>query len=568
MIRKLLFYIKGHKLHFAGSLALAIATIATGIGLMSASGYLISRAAQRPMLVDLFMVTAAVRFFGISRAVVRYTERLVSHDLTFRILSVMRSQLYRKLDSLSLAWMMGRKSGDLLSRLVGNIDTLQNAFLRILTPALTAFVISLFTITGLWFFEPSLAMATLVSLSFSGIIIPLIAIRIAKGSGSKDVTLTSDVKAFFADRLAGLQDVIWLGQKQNTKDELAGIQQQIDNIHHKNAGISGMLEGLHILGAHLGMFAVLVMAIPLVLQGTIPGVMLAMLTLGVLSSFEAVQNLGNAFLYLENYQESAARISAITDTADEKDDMSTTTEIPKKYDIAFENIFFSYKTEHITLQDISFTIKEQSTIAIVGPTGCGKSTLVNLMLRFWDPQTGIIRLDQSDIRHLDVEYLRSLFSVVSQDAYIFNRSLRENLLLAAPSATDQQLEGVLERVGLGAFTDDLDLSPGNFGKRLSGGEQRLLSLAMALRADAPIWILDEPTSNLDVGTERKVLDTIREAAKGRTVIMITHRLLDMEKMDQVLVMHRGQLIGMGTHLQLLKENSFYASMLNYQRDFR
>ena len=564
MMRHLMFYIKGHKLQFAGALALAIATIATGIGLMSTSGYLISRAAQRPMLVDLFVVTAAVRFFGISRAVVRYAERVVSHDFTFRILSVMRTRLYRKLDSLSLAWMMGRRSGDLLASLVGNVDTLQNVFLRILSPAVTAFVISGLTYAGLWFVDPGLATATLVFLALSGIAVPLLATRLAKGEGSKDVALKAGLKAYFVDRLMGLQDLIWLGQKQKTAEEVAVIQQQSDTIHRRNAGLSGMLEGLHSLGAHLGMFAVLVLAIPLVLAGNIPGVMLAMLTLGVLSSFEAVQNLGNAFLHLEDYQESAARIHSITESPREQVEPPRNREVPKQYDLIFENVSFSYEAEFISLQDISFTITQQSKIAIVGPTGSGKSTLVNLMLRFWDPQAGKILLHDSDIRHFDVEELRSLFAVVSQDAYIFNRSLRENLLIADPSANDQQLREVLEKTGLGAFGENLDLTPGNFGTRLSGGERRLLALARALLKDAPIWILDEPTANLDVKTERKILDTIRATADGRTVIMITHRLLDMEKMDQILVMHRGQIIGKGTHFQLLKENSFYARMLDFQ----
>lgn len=568
MIRKLLHYAKDHKLQFAGALLLAGATIVTGIGLMSASGYLISRAAQRPMLVDLFMVTAAVRFFGISRAVVRYFERVVSHDLTFRILSDMRSLLYRKLDSRSLTWLMGRRAGDLLSRLVTDVETLQHAYLRIITPAVTAIAISLLTFALLWFFDPRLALITLLFLVLSGVATPLLAIRLAKGSGSKEVNLNAGLKTYLVDRLQGLQELTWLGQQQKTVEDVTEIQQRLDSLQHKNAGISGMIEGLHNLAAHLGMFAVLILSIPLALSGAIPGVMLAMITLGVLSSFEAVQNLGNAFHHIGDYQEAAARIAAVSEKPQVASETKHITEIPSQYDIVFKDVSFSYEAEYITLKDINFEVKQHAKVAIVGPTGSGKSTLVNLMLRFWDPQEGKIMLHDADICNLAVDELRSLFAVVSQDAYIFNRSLRDNLLLAKPAATDDQLKAALEKAGLSPFGNDLDLVLGNYGMRLSGGERRLVALARALLKDAPIWILDEPTANLDVNTEQKILDTIRSAAGTRTMIMITHRLLNMEMMDHIIVMNRGRIVEQGAHSRLLSKQGFYAGMMEYQAAFR
>jgi ATP-binding cassette, subfamily C, bacterial CydC len=555
-----------HKLQFVGALLLAVATILTGIGLMSSSGYLISRAAQRPMLVDLFMVTAAVRFFGISRAVVRYFERVVSHDLTFRILSSMRSLLYRKLDSLSLAWIMGRKSGDLLARLVSDIETLQHVYLRIISPSITAFAISIITCTSLWFFDPGLALSTFGFLAFSGVFVPFLAIRLAKKEGSNDVVLKSGMKAFLVDRLQGLQELIWLGQKQKTAEDVAAMQQELNTLHHKNAGVSGLLEGLHSLSAHLGMFAVLVLSIPLVLAGNIPGVMLAMLTLGVLSSFEAVQNLGNAFQHFATYRDASSRMHSVTESR--LVEPKSAREIPHQHDLIFSNVSFSYEAEYITLRDINFEIRQHSKTAIVGPTGSGKSTLVNLMLRFWDPQAGSIRLQHTDIRSIDPEALRSLSAVVSQDAYIFNSTLRENLLIANPAATDEQLKQSLENAGLASVATNLELPLGHHGMRLSGGERRLLALARAQLKDAPIWIFDEPTANLDVKTERKILDTIWATIGHRTMIIITHRLLDMEKMDQIIVMNRGQIVENGTHAQLLARQSFYAKMMGHHGDLK
>ncbi|MBE0662247.1 MAG: thiol reductant ABC exporter subunit CydC [Bacteroidales bacterium] len=568
MIRKLLRFLKNNKLHFAGALLLATATILTGIGLMSSSGFLITRAAQRPMLVDLFVVTAAVRFFGISRAVVRYFDRVVSHELTFNTLSSMRSLLFRKIDSLSLKWLMGRRSGDLLARLVTDIDTLQNVYLRIISPVIVAVVITAFTCVALWFFDPVLSLATLFFLLVSGVALPALAVHLAKGVGKNNVEMKSGFKAYLVDRIQGLQELLWLGKKKDTRNDVYEMQAKLDTQHRKNAGITGLLEGLHSLSANLGVFAVLVLSIPLVLSGQFSGVMLTMLTLGVLTSFEAVQNLGNAFQQYEPSRESADRFFSVAESTHIIADPEIPATVTDWKDISFHQVSFSYETENITLNNVSFEIPRLSKTAIVGPTGSGKSTLVNLMLRFWDPESGIISIGGTDIRNLEAYKLRSLFAVVSQDAYIFNRTLRENLLIAKPTATDGELTEVLNKVGLNTFANDLNLNAGNFGARLSGGERQLLALARALLKDAPIWIFDEPTANLDVKTERKVLDAIWATAGHRTMIMITHRLLDMEKVDQIIVMNRGEIVEKGTHAQLLEGQSFYAKMVGYQVAFR
>jgi len=568
MISRLLRFALNHKPQFAIALLLAVATVLTGIGLMSTSGYLISRAAQRPMLVDLFMVTAAVRFFGISRAVVRYFERIVSHDLTFKILSAMRIHLYSMLDQHPLAWLMGRKSGDLLTRLTSDIENLQNVYLRILSPVIVASIITTVTCTALWFFDPMLALSTFVFFALSGIAAPLLAIRLAAGVGRREAVLKSNMKAYLVDRLQGLQELRWMGRRQKTSAEFAVKQGQLQAINHKNAGIMGILEGLHTLAAHLGMFAALMLAIPLVLTEQIPSVMLAMLTLGVLSSFEAVQNLGNAFQHLGNYRESASRVNAVTASRQTVTVPEPEIKTPEKHDIEFQNVSFSYDDDLIALQNINLVLKQHTKTAIVGPVGSGKSTLVNLLLRFWNPQSGSILLHDTNIRHFDPEALRSLFAVVSQDAYIFNATLRENLLIAQPGASDRQLAEILEKVDLKTFASDFGLVLGDHGARLSGGERRLLALARAMLKDAPIWIFDEPTANLDVNTERRILDTIWATTGNRTQVMITHRLLDMEKMDQIVVMNRGRIIEQGTHRQLLHKPSFYARMLDYQVAFR
>ncbi len=567
MISRLLSYISDHRWQFTLALLLAAGTILAGIGLMSTSGYLISRAAQRPMIVDLFMVTAGVRFFGISRAVVRYFERVVSHDLTFKILHSMRVDLYRKFDSFSQKWLMGRRSGDLLSGIVSDIETLQNVYLRIISPVIVAAVISILTFAGLAFFDIIIAVTALVFLVFNGVAVPYLSLKLARGRGKKDITTRTQVKIFLVDRLQGLQDLLWMGRKKDTLHEFDSLQNKLDDIETRNAGTSGITEGLNTLLSHLAMFTVLMLAIPLVINGDIRGVWLAALALGVLSSFEAVQGLANAFIQFENSQEASERVFSMAESGKDLivSENQNQVEVPQgKFQIGFRNVSFSYNTENITLNDISFDITAGSKTAVVGPTGSGKSTLLNLLLGFWKPDQGQILANDKSIYELDIEQLRKKFGVMSQDAYIFNRSLRENLLIANPDATDDQLRAVLHKVGLGEFAVNLDIQPGSQGMRFSGGERQLIALARVFLKESDFWIFDELTAHMDVGTERKVLDTIWSNLGDKSLLMITHRLVTMEKMDQIIVMDKGRIAEAGTHSELMQEKSLYARMFELQ----
>ncbi len=564
MIRKWINLLRNYKLHFAGGLLLAAATAITGIGLMSSSGYLISRAAQRPMIVDLFMITAAVRFFGISRAVVRYFDRVVSHDLTFKILFIMRNRVYRSIDSMSLKWWMGRRPGDLLARLVTDIEALQNAYLRIVSPALTAFFISILTILALWIFDPILALAIMFFHALSGIAVPVISVNLAKGRGKADVKTRAAMKIFLVDRIQGLQDLLWLGKKKNTEEELNEMQLDLDGIQHKNAGVSGLLEGVNSLLSNLGMFTVMVLAIPMIMKGEIPGVMLAMLTLGVLSSFEAMQALGNSFLQFEYSMESSGRLFSISENPSSDFQKPESLNLSENYNLSFRNVSFSFEEQQITLQNISFDIPAGSKTAIVGPTGSGKSALINLLLKFWEPQQGEILLGGNKLRDLDENKLRSLFSLAPQDIFIFNRSLRENLLIANPQAGDEEIKDLLTSVGLQYLTDKLYIESENQGMKLSGGERQMFSIARSMLKKTPIWLLDEPSANLDVQTEKKVFDMIYEQSRYKTLILITHRLINMDRMDQIIVMYNGKIVEKGKHAELLTVDSFYSKMYQQQ----
>ncbi len=574
MTGKLVNYISAHKLQFAGALILAVGTILAGMGLMSTSGYLISRAAQRPLIVDLFVVTAGVRFFGISRAVIRYFERVVSHDLTFKILLSMRTQFYRQIEAFSQKWLMSKRPGELLSLITSDIETLQNVYLRVISPVIVAAVISIITIGGLAFYNITLAIVTLAFFIINGTMVPYLAACLAKGRGKENVDTRAKMKVFLVDRLQGLQDLIWMGRKKNTMAEFDEMQEKLNQIQHKNAGTSGLVEGLNNLMAHTAMFSVLVLSIPLVANGEIKGVMLAALTLGVLSSFEALQGLANAFLQHEASEESASRLFSLTQEVsaspthtsvyNSTDTLKMKEPAAKNISLSFDDVSFYYNEKEHVLKNITFFLSAGSKTAIVGPSGSGKSTLANLLLGFWHPTKGKIMADSDDIRQLDMEKYRLLFGIVSQDAYIFNRSLRENLMLANPDATDQQLVEILQMVGLTSLANNLAMEAGTQGMRFSGGERQLFAMARALLKNNFIWLFDEPTAHMDANTERKLLNTLWKVREKRTFILITHRLIDMEKMDQIIVMNKGRITEMGTHLDLLERKGYYARMYDYQ----
>ncbi|HSV87305.1 MAG TPA: thiol reductant ABC exporter subunit CydC [Bacteroidales bacterium] len=562
MVKLLSQFFKEYSANFWAAIALASATLLAGIGLMATSGYLISMAALADGIAELFVITAAVRFFGISRAVMRYLERLVAHDFTFKILHGVRVWFYRQLSENALTWIMGKRSGDLLAKSITDTETLQNAYLRVVLPAIVAAIVSLVTFLLLLTIDYRIAISTFLFLGASGIAHAWFAQKVSEGRGIEETTLKAKFKVLLVDRLQGLPEIHWLSQKQRTVAETNNLQAQLDRVQKKNAALSGLNDGMSSLISHLGMFSALVLATPEVLAGTLQGAMLAMVTLGVFSSFEAVQNLANAFQHIEKTKEAAKRLLEITKSSAQIL-LPPINSFPPANGIAFENVSFSYFDEQITLRDVSMWFPEGSKNAVVGPSGSGKSTLINLILNLWNPDSGSIFLNKKSIADYTPEELGSYFAVMAQDHHVFNRNIRENIRIANPKATSEQVEAVLKTTGLFETERNSD-QLGLLAVSLSGGERQLLAFASLLLEDARCWILDEPWANLDTITERKIFDLMWSKIGNRTLILVTHRLVDMEKMDQIIVMDKGDVVESGTHNELLARNQLYAKMFEQQ----
>jgi ATP-binding cassette, subfamily C, bacterial CydC len=361
------------------------------------------------------------------------------------------------------------------------------------------------------------------------------------------------------------------GAERDHERDISTLNRRLGRLQGKMAFITGLQDALGDLLMNLAMLSVLVLAIPLVLGGEVRGVYLAFLALVVLGSFEAVQPLGTAFQFLGRSTGAGERLFEIADAEPEMKDPAAPIPIPRHHKLEFKGVGFRYENENrFALGDVSFTLERGKRVAVVGPSGAGKSTLAGLVLRFWDPTSGEISFGGRDVREYAQDDVRGLLGVVSQDTHIFNDTLRANLLLARPEATDDDLRNVLVQAQLDELVQrlphGLESPLGEQGLRLSGGARQRLAVARALLKDAPLLVLDEPTANLDPSTERELLDAVYRSMQDRATLVITHRLVRMQQMDEILVLERGHIVERGTHAELEARQGTYRRMLGIQRE--
>jgi ATP-binding cassette subfamily C protein CydC len=567
---RLLGFLRPHLPRVALAVLLGVATVASNVGLLATAAYVISAAVLVPLLGYLAVPVYLVRLFGVSRAGARYAERMVSHSLTFKLLADLRVWFYARLEPLAPARLLRYRSGDLLSRIVRDVEELENVYLRIVSPIAVAAIISLLASLIFYVFDPTLALVALGFLAATGAGVPLLVGRLARGLGRRQLELRAELNARIVDGVRGVQDLLALGREDDRRREVAALNRELGRVQGRMAFITGLQDALSDLMMNLAMLAVLVLAIPLVAGGEIRGVYLAFLALVILGSFEAVQPLGTAFGFLGRSVGAGERLLEIVDAEPEVTDPAKPVSPTPDHTLEFDRVGFRYETDGPpVLEEITFTLRPGKRVAVVGPSGAGKSTLAHLVLRFWDPASGRIRLGGRDVREYAQDDVRAQIGVVSQDTHVFNDTLRGNLLLARPEATDADLRRVVARSQLSELVErlprGLETPLGEQGLRLSGGERQRLSVARALLKDAPLLVLDEPTANLDPVTERELLDAVHEPAQDRATLVITHRLVRMEEMDEVLVLDGGRVVERGSHEELMGARGLYRRMVEVQR---
>lgn len=552
-------------------------TIGSGVALMATSAYLISAAALHPSVAVLQVAIVGVRFFGIARGVFRYVERLVSHSATFRLLTNLRTWFYRALEPLVPARLLTVRqgeqveSGDLLRRVVADIDLLQNFYIRIIAPPAVALLIGLGTWLLLGAFNPLLALVFALLYLLASVVVPLLSHLLSRHLGAQQVETRARLHAFLVDSVQGLADLAAFNQEERQTERIQQLNARLNKLQMAQARVSGIQGALSSLLLNLTGWLMLLLAIPLVSAGQINGVFLALLVLTALASFEGVLPLPGAFQQLGASLAAAQRLFEIVDAPPAVQPPPQPAAQPSDYRIEARALSFRYAPEEPeVLHDISFNVSQNRCMAIVGPSGSGKSTLAHLLLRYWDYEHGHILLGDQELRNYEQDDLYRLVSVVEQDTYLFNTTIRENLLLARPDASEEELIQAARQAQLHDFVltlpDGYETRVGEQGLRLSGGERQRIAIARAFLKDAPILILDEPTVNLDAIAERAVLDSIRTLRTGRTTILITHRLSALDMADEILVLQGGQSSERGSHEALLQAEGLYCHMWIQQSD--
>jgi len=548
---------------FSGWIALGIllslATLIANVALMAVAGWFVAAmavAGAAGVAMNYFTPAAIIRACAIVRTGGRYGERLVTHEATLRLLVGLRVWLYERLEPLAPAGLQDYHSGDLLSRMRADIDALDNLYLRLLGPTITAALGVLAFLLFLVAYDPRFALILAGFLMIAGLGVPALAGILGDGPGRRIVDLESRLRAATVDGIQGLSELEVYDAAGSHAERIGRLSRALARAQARLAHARGLAQGTLALSANLALWALVGTAIPSIRKGIIPPPDLAMLALFTLAAFEAVLPLPVAFQALGKTRAAARRVLAIADAKPPVVDPAQAAPMPSGFGIAFEGVGFTYPgADRPALEAMDLDLPEGKRIAILGPSGSGKTTLINLLLRFAAPQAGRIRMGGEDIAGLVGEDLRRRIAVAAQRVHLFTGSIRDNLLLANPAASREQLEQACRSAELHTFVlaqpDGYDTQVGEAGVALSGGEARRLAIARALLKDAPVLVLDEPTEGLDAPTARSLIRNLTAWGRDRSLLLITHRWEGLDQMDEILVLERGRVRDRGNYGQLV-----------------
>lgn len=554
VLRRLLALLRPFGWWIVGGLLLSFATIGSSVGLMAVSAYLISKAAIATDVTQLALAIAGVRLFALTRAAFRYGERYVTHLATFRILTQLRVWFYRAIEPLAPARLMQVHSGDLLARIGADIETLENFYVRVVVPPLTAALVTALACAVLGAFDWRLALALASFLALTGLALPWASRRMSAQAASAAIGARATLNAGLVDSIQGMADLVAFGQADVQRARVLAQSAALNREQERLAHIRGAAAGLAALFTGLAGLSVLALAIPLVTAGQIEGVYLALLPLTAIAAFEAVQPLSQAWQMLEASRAAAGRLFTLINAPLPVTEPPQPLALPAHPEILVQDLSFHYPDPELVLNKgganvlaaVTFEWRCGEWLAITGPSGSGKSTLAALLLRFWDVAPGRVLLGGADIRTYTADDVRSRIAYLSQAPHFFHTSIADNLRLAAPDATDGDLAAACRVAQVHDFIAGLPegyaTMVGENGLQLSGGERQRLAIARAVLKDAPLVILDEATAHLDAVTAQRVWQALALAWRGRSVLILDHSAPALAQAGRVMRLERGRLM--------------------------
>jgi thiol reductant ABC exporter CydC subunit len=563
-VRRLLRYGRPVAWRLVAAVALAVLTAVSAVGLLATSAYLISAASLQPPILTLTVAIVMVRFFGISRGVFRYLERLVGHDAAFRVLTDVRVGVYERIERLAPSGLPGFRSGDLLARVVADVDTVQELYLRVIPPVATATIVGVGAALLVGWLVPLAGVATLVGLLVAGGLVPWAAARRAvvadRAMAGQRAALTAEV----VDLVRATPELVAAGTTRLGLGQVAAADRRLRRSEEQVAAGAGLGAGLTAAVTVLTITVCLWAGIDAVDAGSLDPVMLAVVVLTPLAAFELVTPLPMAMQQLVRVQGAARRIFAVIDAPLPVDDPVHPLPAPLPpltADVQQLSVRWPGRDTD-ALSGFSASLPPGARLAVVGPSGAGKSTLAWALLRFVEPSAGAIRWNGLDATELAGDDVRRLVGLLGQDAHVFDSTLEENLRLARREATEEQVRDALGRARLSdwidTLPDGLSTRVGEHGARLSGGQRQRLALARLLLADFPVVVLDEPGEHLDTATADALMQDLLAATSGRSTVVISHRLTGLEGVDEIVVLDHGRIVERGGHGDLLARGGWYA----------
>ncbi|WP_112237804.1 thiol reductant ABC exporter subunit CydC [Kribbella monticola] len=533
-----------------GSLALGCS-----IGLMATSGWLISRAAQQPPVLYLSVAIVAVRAFGIGRGALRYAERLVGHDAAFRVLARTRVQAWIDLDRAAPAGLGKLRSGDVLANLVGDVEAVQDLLVRAALPIAVAVITGTATVALLGALLPAAGLVLLIGLLVAGLAAPAITLSVAGRAERRLAPARAALTDPVHELLTGAADLIAYGAAASALDRIAGHDRKLTSLARRSAAGAGVGAAVGATALALTVVGELLVGVQAVRAGQLPGVQLAVLALTPLAAFELTNSLPAAAQHLVRGLRAVDRLRALEELPRPSVAWGNKDVIGHTLKLAGAAARWPGASQP-TLQDISLRLDPGRRIAVVGESGAGKSTLIATLAGFLATEHGTVTYGGRPLTELDENAFRRQVVVCAQDDHLFDTTIRNNLLIGKPDATDTELMSALRQARLGAWVSrqphGLDTTVGERADQLSGGERQRLALARALLADPGVLLLDEPTAHLDEPTAAELTRDILAATRGRATLLVTHRLADLDDLDEIIVLAHGKVQRRGRPADVLQ----------------